>query len=222
MGAENGRRSREPGRPRDPYEVLGIAPTASKKEITDAFRMLAQRYHPDRHVTSSAWQRAEAQRRMAELNEAYREARRRRPPAAYSGTTKIESACVWLGTAPGTWARYARRTGAQMEATEEDRRQRQERIAQATAEYQAQSRVLRDIREQVEQSAGKGYAVARPKPRSNGVAPKAMAGLGQALHTNELRCLSCRSLQVLPAGWQQRMGDTNFHCSRCAAIILAR
>ena len=32
---------------RDPYEVLGIAPGATKAEIRKAYRRMAKRYHPD-------------------------------------------------------------------------------------------------------------------------------------------------------------------------------
>lgn len=34
---------------RNPYEVLGVKPEASEKEIRDAYRKLAKRYHPDLH-----------------------------------------------------------------------------------------------------------------------------------------------------------------------------
>lgn len=52
----------------DLYAVLGVLPGAESIVITAAYRALAQRYHPDR------WQgdKAEANRRMAEINEAYR------------------------------------------------------------------------------------------------------------------------------------------------------
>lgn len=49
------------------YDILGVVENASKEEIKKAFVTLAKRYHPD--VTELPL--AEAQRRMAELNEAY-------------------------------------------------------------------------------------------------------------------------------------------------------
>jgi curved DNA-binding protein CbpA len=33
----------------DPYEILGIARTASEKDIKDAFKKLARKCHPDLH-----------------------------------------------------------------------------------------------------------------------------------------------------------------------------
>lgn len=39
---------------RNPYEVLGVKPEASEKEIRDAYRKLAKRYHPDLHPGDKA------------------------------------------------------------------------------------------------------------------------------------------------------------------------
>ena len=36
---------------RDPYAVLGVAKTASEKEIKSAFRKLAKQYHPDANAS---------------------------------------------------------------------------------------------------------------------------------------------------------------------------
>jgi hypothetical protein len=49
----------------DPYAVLGLAPDASEREVTAAYRELAKRWHPDRGEGS------EREKRMAEINAAY-------------------------------------------------------------------------------------------------------------------------------------------------------
>ncbi|MDO9265382.1 MAG: J domain-containing protein, partial [Desulfosalsimonadaceae bacterium] len=43
-------RGTETGRPhsKDPFEILGIAPGASKQEIQTAYRKIVQQYHPDK------------------------------------------------------------------------------------------------------------------------------------------------------------------------------
>lgn len=206
---------------RDPFEVLGVPPTASRKEITEAYRALAQQYHPDRHLDSSVRRRRQAERRMRELNEAYREAKSRPPPPVYRGTNTVPNAALWLGTAPGTWARTARRSSV---VTEEERRQSLAQIAEAATEHAARARVARETRIKADEQAGVGQARSRPKGRSAHGAGriKVLAGLGQALATSQMRCPGCRSLQTLPPGWQQRLDDTDYLCSGCERVLLAR
>jgi DnaJ-class molecular chaperone len=50
---------------RDPYQVLGLAKTASAAEIKSAFRKLAKKYHPDQS------KEARAKERFAEVGSAY-------------------------------------------------------------------------------------------------------------------------------------------------------
>ena len=206
---------------RDPFEILGIPPTASRKEITEAYRALAQQYHPDRHLESSVRRRRQAERRMRELNDAYREAKSRPPPPVYRGTSTVPNAALWLGTAPGTWARTDRRSSA---VTEEERRQSLAQIAEAATEHDARARVAREIRMKADELAGTGQARSRAKGRiaSGAGRIKVLAGLGQALATSQMRCSGCRSLQTLPSGWQQHLDDTDFICSGCERVLLAR
>lgn len=50
----------------DPYKVLGVSPAASDEEITQAYRRMAKRYHPDLNHGD-----AEAAKKMSEVNAAY-------------------------------------------------------------------------------------------------------------------------------------------------------
>jgi hypothetical protein len=53
------------------YEVLGVDPDASPASIRGAFVALARRHHPDYHATAAPARRAEAERRMRAINEAW-------------------------------------------------------------------------------------------------------------------------------------------------------
>jgi len=54
------------------YETLGVADGADPEEVRRAYLDLARRLHPDRWVDASSAERAEADRRMREVNEAWR------------------------------------------------------------------------------------------------------------------------------------------------------
>ena len=50
----------------DPYQILGVSPSATDEEIKAAYRKLAKQYHPDRNSGS-----VEAERKMMQINDAY-------------------------------------------------------------------------------------------------------------------------------------------------------
>ncbi|MBQ7152904.1 MAG: J domain-containing protein [Clostridia bacterium] len=65
----------------DPYQILGVSPTASDEEVKKAYRDLVRKYHPDRYQDSDM--AALAGEKMKEINAAYEEIQKAR--AAKSG-----------------------------------------------------------------------------------------------------------------------------------------
>ena len=51
------------------YQILGVGPSASAREVKSAYRRLVKRYHPDLFSTSSA--KADATEKLRQINEAY-------------------------------------------------------------------------------------------------------------------------------------------------------
>jgi DnaJ-class molecular chaperone len=51
---------------RDPYEILGVAKSASEADIKKAFRALAKKHHPDKHAGDAG-----AQKKFQEISGAY-------------------------------------------------------------------------------------------------------------------------------------------------------
>ena len=183
-----------------PYEILGVSPKASPKEITEAYRTLAQIFHPDRFVDSPEQVRREAERRMKNLTQAYALARKG------VGSTKMDvttGEAVWEAEARERVARAARGVPWQEGVR-----------ARARAEAEA-----KEARLQRERAATHGKAIARPKNRNEG---GILAGIGEARHTNKITCRDCRSIQWLPAGWEPTLYDTSYYCSICGRLLLSR
>ncbi|MEU2181965.1 J domain-containing protein, partial [Streptomyces thermolilacinus] len=68
---------------RDPYAVLGVAPTASAGEITSAYRGLVRALHPDSAPTRDGPERQAAAARFGEVVAAYEVLRDPQRRAAY-------------------------------------------------------------------------------------------------------------------------------------------
>lgn len=72
---------------RDPYQVLGVNPSASDDEVKKAYRDLARKYHPDNYHDNPLADLA--QERMKEINEAYEavQSQRKRGSAASAASS---------------------------------------------------------------------------------------------------------------------------------------
>jgi curved DNA-binding protein CbpA len=78
----------------DPYAILGIPRDASDRQVLQAYRRLAMRYHPDRHPDG---QTSEPMRRANEAWHILSSPARRRQYDA------IQQRAATYGTARGTW-----------------------------------------------------------------------------------------------------------------------
>lgn len=189
------------------WEVLGVHPGASLEEIAEAYRVLAQIFHPDRFADSPEKIKEEAQRRMQDLNEAYDRACNGGPSTLHrnGGTSRTGPPA---GSSP-------RQGGPAM--TTQAVNPNWETAARYRATMAARHR---ESQEAEERSLPQGVAVARPRPAS--FRPSTLLGLGLARTTNKLRCRGCNSVQLLPAGWRETLQSMDFHCSLCGRCILAR
>ncbi len=181
----------------DPFAVLGVSRLATMQEVTAAYRAKAQAYHPDRHGESSPAVRRQAEERMREVNEAFVILKKGATLASSSEST-IPS---WVEAPNPNAAAEAHR-----------------RAMRASRQHTAQARAAQAGRTQAKRSTMTGGA--QPKPKAG--RERMVFGLAQALITNELTCRTCHSVQQLPAGWKDRLLDTDWACSGCGRIILSR
>lgn len=80
---------------KDPYEVLGVSPSASDDEIKKAYRELARKYHPDNYQNNPLSDLA--QEKMKDINEAY-DAITKNRGSSHSGYTSSGSSYGNYGT----------------------------------------------------------------------------------------------------------------------------
>lgn len=181
----------------DPFAVLGVSRLASMVEVTAAYRAKAQAYHPDRHIDSPPAVRRQAEQRMREVNQAFVQLKK----GGMLGTAPDSTIPSWAETPDPNAAAVARR-----------------RAAQASRQHTAQARAAQASRTQAARSVPSGQA--RPMPK--GRASRMVFGMAQALITNTLTCRTCHSVQHLPHGWQESLGDTDWVCSGCGRVVLCR
>jgi uncharacterized membrane protein YkvA (DUF1232 family) len=65
--------TRKAAEPKDPYAVLGVSKGASAEEIREAYRRLANQYHPDKVIHLGHEFRELAEIRFKEIQTAYQE-----------------------------------------------------------------------------------------------------------------------------------------------------
>lgn len=85
--------------PPDYYSILGVSPSATKGEITHAYKSLATRYHPDRHQGNELEDLAKE--KLTQLNEAYGVLSNGNRRAAYDASRAQAGQSGSYGAPPG-------------------------------------------------------------------------------------------------------------------------
>lgn len=96
---------------KNPYEILGVSPTATDDEVKAAYRAQARKYHPDNYTNNPLSDLA--QEKMQEINEAYDTIVRQRKQGGSTGGTG-QQATGGYGSAEGGYGRSRYRDIRQM------------------------------------------------------------------------------------------------------------
>lgn len=190
-----------------PHEVLGVSPQATKAEIVAAYRTLVQIFHPDRFNDSPPNVRAEAERRMKQLNDAYAAIRT-------GGRLRSSTGPMWTPPKPKS------KTGATTSATSSAPTRARVPWDTSARARAAQAMRAEQARRAREEAAPNGSAVAKPK--SGRTEQSVLSGLGEALVSNRMPCHTCESIQWFPEGWREQLQTTDYYCSICSALLLRR
>jgi curved DNA-binding protein CbpA len=142
----------------DPYQTLGVAPSATDAELRAAYRRLVQLHHPDHNGGS-----ADSARRFEEVQEAYAEVRRRRGAGggASSGPRASRTETGTTGRTDGSRAGADPDVEARLAAMEQelraarDARERAARDARERAAREARRATEETIREVREMAGGR-------------------------------------------------------------------
>lgn len=100
----------------DPYQVLGVSPTASDEEIKKAYRALSRKYHPDANINNP--NKAQAEEKFKDVQQAYEQIMREKEQGYRGGASGSYGGAS--GSYGGSAGNYGGNYGGSGSDTEED------------------------------------------------------------------------------------------------------